>query len=144
MKTGDFIKQLAHKKIVAAIREAEKITSGEIRVFVSRKVITEVVAAAQAEFNRLGMERTRQRNAVLIFVAPNSQKFAVIGDTGVHEKCGQKFWDTLAAEMSGHFVRGDYSQGILTGIAQAGEILARHFPIQPGDKNELPDRVETD
>ena len=98
MKQTEFIQQLEHKKIVAAIREAEKKTSGEIRVFVSRKKITDAVGSAQAEFNRLGMTKTERRNGVLIFVAPASQKFAVIGDTGVHEKCGQAFWEALAAE----------------------------------------------
>ena len=144
MKPREFIDQLHNDKIVAAIRDAEKKTSGEIRVFISHKIITEVVATAQAEFDRLGMTRTKNRNGVLIFVAPGSQKFAVIGDTGVHEKCGQKFWDELAAEMSGHFAAADFSQGIIVGIRKAGEILARHFPAQPGDKNELPDKVETD
>jgi uncharacterized membrane protein len=90
------------------------------------------------------MMHTQHRNGVLIFVAPNSRKFAVIGDTGVHEKCGQKFWEALAAEMSGHFVQNDFSRGIITGIQKAGDILAQHFPAQPGDKNELPDQIETD
>ena len=144
MKPREFIDQLHNDKIVAAIRDAEKKTSGEIRVFISHKIITEVVATAQAEFDRLGMTRTKNRNGVLIFVAPGSQKFAVIGDTGVHEKCGQRYWDELAAEMSGHFAAADFSQGIIVGIRKAGEILARHFPAQPGDKNELPDKVETD
>ena len=144
MKPREFIDQLQNAKIVAAIRDAEQKTSGEIRVFISHKVITEVVATAQAEFNRLGMMQTKNRNGVLIFVAPSSQKFAVIGDTGVHEKCGQKFWDDLAAEMSGHFAAADFSQGIIVGIAKAGELLAHHFPVQPDDKNELPDKIETD
>ena len=144
MKHSEFIDQLQHPKIVEAIRAAEKKTSGEIRVFVSHKVITEVVATAQAEFNRLGMMHTQHRNAVLIFVAPNSRKFAVIGDAGVHEKCGQKFWEALAAEMSGHFAQADYSRGLIVGIQKAGELLARHFPARPGDKNELPDEIETD
>ena len=144
MKHTEFIDQLAHQHIVTAIQAAERKTSGEIRVFISHKKITEAVGSAQAEFNRLGMTRTQHRNGVLIFVAPAAQKFAVIGDTGVHEKCGQKFWDALAAEMTRHFAQADYSQGIITGIMKAGEILAQHFPAQPGDKNELPDKIETD
>ena len=144
MKPREFISQLENDKIVAAIRDAEKLTSGEIRVFISRKIITEVVATAQAEFNRLGMLHTQHRNAVLIFVAPASQKFAVIGDTGVHEKCGQPFWDELATEMSGHFAKSDFSEGLIHGIRRAGKILALHFPVLPGDNNELPDKVETD
>jgi uncharacterized membrane protein len=144
MKHSEFINQLAHDKIVKAIAAAEKKTSGEIRVFISSKKITDAVGTAQAEFNRLGMRQTQHRNAVLIFVAPNSQKFAVIGDAAVHEKCGQKFWDALAAEMSGRFGHADFSHGIILGIQKAGEILAQHFPVQPDDKNELPNQVETD
>ena len=144
MNPREFISQLDNDKIVAAIQAAERKTSGEIRVFISHKKITEVVATAQAEFNRLGMAKTQHRNAVLIFVAPNSQNFAVIGDTAVHEKCGQIFWDTLAAEMTGDFVASRYSTGIIHGIHQAGILLARHFPAQPGDQNELPDKIETD
>ncbi len=144
MKQAEFVQQLEHKKIVAAIRAAEQKTSGEIRVFISRKKITDAVGTAQSEFNRLGMTKTERRNAVLIFVAPASQKFAIIGDTGVHEKCGQKFWEVLATEMTGHFEQNDFSAGIITGIQQAGELLALHFPAQPDDKNELPDKIETD
>ena len=144
MNHREFIGELENNKIVAAIRAAEKKTSGEIRIFISSKKITEVVATAQAEFDRLGMRHTRNRNAVLIFVAPKSQKFAVIGDRGVHEKCGQGFWNELAAEMTGHFVQGDFSWGIILGIKKAGDLLAQHFPVQSGGKNELPDRIETD
>ena len=140
----EFISQLAHEKIVAAIRDAEKKTSGEIRVFISKKNVADAVAAAQSEFDRLGMTRTQHRNGVLIYVAPAARKFAVIGDTGVHEKCGQKFWDELAAEMGGHFAKTKFSDGIIHGIAHAGKILAQHFPALPGDKNELPDKIETD
>ena len=140
----EFISQLAHEKIVAAIRDAEKKTSGEIRVFISKKNVADAVATAQSEFDRLGMTQTKHRNGVLIYVAPAARKFAVIGDTGVHEKCGQKFWEELAAEMSGQFAKSSFSEGIIHGIARAGKILAQHFPAQPGDKNELPDKIETD
>ena len=144
MKSREFISQLDNDDIVRAIGAAEQKTSGEIRVFISHKLITEVVATAQSEFDRLGMMRTRHRNGVLIFVAPNSRKFAVIGDIAVHEKCGQKFWDELAAEMTRHFVNADFSSGIIHGISTAGKLLAEHFPAAPDDQNELPDKIETD
>ena len=144
MKHRDFINQLRHDDIVAAIRAAEKKTSGEIRVFISHKKIADPVAAAQAEFMRLGMTKTHHRNGVLIFVAPPARKFAVIGDEGVHQKCGDEFWRALAEEMTGHFKNSEFSAGILHGIRKAGELLAAHFPPGPGDGNELPDRVEHD
>lgn len=140
----EFINQLRHDDIVAAIQKAEKNTSAEIRVFISRKDVDDPVAAAQTQFEKLGMTRTHHRNGVLIFVAPQARKFAVIGDTAVHQRCGDAFWQALAAEMTGHFKRGDFTPGITHAIHKAGELLAAHFPAQPDDRNELPDQVEHD
>ena len=144
MKNREFLNQLNPDDIVAAIRSAEKKTSGEIRVFISRKNVGDAVAAAQAHFVRLGMTRTRQRNGVLIFVAPRARKFAIIGDTAVHQKCGESFWATLAGEMTGHFKNLKFSDGIIHGIQKSGELLAVHFPPQDTDANELPDEIEHD
>jgi uncharacterized membrane protein len=144
MKTPDFIQQLREPEIIAAIRAAEQKTSGEIRVFISDKNVTDPVAAAQEQFTRLGMAQTRDRNGVLIYVAPRSQQFAVIGDSGVHARCGAAFWQELARSMSEQFRRGDFTAGIVQGIQRAGELLGQHFPRHPDDHNELPDRVERD
>lgn len=141
MKKSVFTKQLDHPVIEAAIARAEAMTSGEIRVVVIREAAPEPVAAAQAAFTRLGMEKTRDRNGVIIFVAPESQTFAVIGDEGVHRKCGQSFWDELAAAMAGAFQHGDFTTGLVAGIERAGGLLAAHFPRRPDDTNELADGV---
>jgi uncharacterized membrane protein len=141
---NDFLKQLRHDDIVAAIRQTEQETSGEIRVFISHKRIEDAVAAGQAAFMRMGMTKTRHRNGVLLFVAPRVHKFAVIGDEAVHQKCGDVFWQALAAEMSGHFKKSDFTEGILHGVRKAGELLAAHFPPHRDDTNELPDQVEHD
>jgi uncharacterized membrane protein len=144
MRARDFITQIRDDDIVGGIRAAEQRTSGQIRVFISRKMVDDPVTAAQAAFHRLGMEKTRHRNGVLIYVAPRSRKFAVIGDAGIHKKCGDAFWQELAKAMTEFFRRSEFTQGIMHGIAKAGELLAEHFPRQPDDSNELPDRVAHD
>jgi len=144
MRVNDFLKQVRHDDIVAAVRQAESKTSGEIRVFISHKKTEDAVAAAQAAFVRMGMTQTRHRNGVLIFVAPKAHKFAVIGDEAVHQKCGDVFWQTLAAEMSGHFKKSDFTEGILHGVRKAGELLAAHFPPERGGAGKMPDEVEHD
>jgi uncharacterized membrane protein len=113
-------------------------------VFISRKSISDPVEAAKAHFGELKMERTRERNGVLIFVAPQSHNFAVIGDTAVHARCGEQFWRELASEMSAEFRRSHFTRGIVHGVRKAGELLAQHFPRRPDDENELPDNVEHD
>jgi uncharacterized membrane protein len=134
--------KIDHARVVAAIGEAESKTSGEIRVVVSRRKIAAPVAEAQKQFERLGMTATPHRNGVLILLAPRSRNFAVIGDTAVHEKCGDAFWAELAAAMTEHFKNGFFTTGLLHGIERAGALLAEHFPRAPGDKNELPNDIE--
>jgi uncharacterized membrane protein len=141
MKKSEFIQQLDHPAIEGIIAETEALTSGEIRVVVTHDPAPDPLAAAQAAFERLGMTKTKNRNAVLIFVAPASQTFAVIGDEAVHQKCGDDFWQEMAAAMSEHFKKGAYTSGLRHGIELAGALLAEHFPRQPNDANELPNTV---
>ena len=128
MHPKTFAKHLQHDEIVAAIHSAEHKTTGRIGVSISRKHVVEPVAAAQKEFLRLGMNQSLERNNVLIFVAPRAHKFAVIGDEGVHAKCGDEFWRKLADAMSGYFHKSEFTGGIVHGVQKAGELLAEHFP----------------
>jgi uncharacterized membrane protein len=129
-------------RVIAAITTAESRTSGEIRVFVCSRKTEDPVSAAEKQFERMNMTQTAARNGVQIFLAPASHTFAVVGDQGVHEKCGHSFWRELADTMTEHFKRGDFTEGLLVGIERAGALLARHFPRRPDDRNELPDSIE--
>ena len=128
MHPKEFKERLHHDGVVEAIRQAEHKTTGQIRVIVSHKHVDTPVAAAQKEFKRLGLEHSPARNGVLIFVAPRSHKFAVIGDKAVHEKCGDEFWQKLAAAMTEYFRKSEFTEGIVHGVKKAGELLAEHFP----------------
>ena len=128
MHPNEFKKRLHHDGVVEAIRQAEQKTTGEIRVIVSHKHVEAPVTEAEKEFMRLGMNESPHRNGVLIFVAPRSHKFAVIGDRAVHEKCGNEFWQKLAETMTGYFSKSEFTEGIVHGVKKAGELLAEHFP----------------
>ncbi len=147
MKARDFIAALDHPKIVAAIAAAEAKTSGEIRVNVTRQEVPDALAAARAHFAELKMENTAERNAVLILFAPRVQKFAVFGDTGVHEKCGDDFWQGVGTKMREQLRANDYTGAIVTAVERIGAVLAEHFPPRTGDGNrgnELSNEVVTD
>lgn len=141
MRTKEFMEKLEHDRIVQAIAEAEATTSGEIRVFIQRGEVGDPVGSARQQFERLGMTQTRERNAILIFVAPRAQKFAVIGDKGVHEKCGDPFWQALADAMLAHLQAHNFTDAVVHAIREAGRLLTQHFPRRPDDRNELPDTV---
>ncbi len=117
-----------HARIVEAVARAEVGTSAKIRVVVGRHRAPAPVAAAQKHFDRLGLARAPERNSVLIFLAPRSRTFAVIGDEGVHAKCGDAFWTELAAAMGVYFKAGQFTEGLEHGIGRAGALLAEHFP----------------
>ena len=144
MKPKEFIAHLDEGRVLAAIEAAEQKSSGEIRVFVSHQNVTDPLAAAQKQFEKLGMTRTRARNGVLLFFAPVTQKFAVIGDAGIHEKCGPAFWEELTRTMEPDLKSGHFTEAVLAAVQGAGDALARHFPRAPGDINELPNRIERD
>jgi uncharacterized membrane protein len=145
MKPSAFLSTLDHDRIVAGIKEAEARSRAEIRVHVSSLKVDDAQKAAAAQFDKLGMAATAERNGVLIYVAPASQRFAVIGDTGIHERCGQPFWEDVAAAMQEDFRQARFTDGILKGVSQAGQALATHFPrTERADVNELADEVSED
>ena len=142
MRTREFLSNLEHDRIVQAIREAESKTSGEIRVFLQRgKLSADPVVAAQKKFHQLRMHKTQERNAVLIFVAPRAHKFAVVGDTAIHEKCGEQFWQSIVEGMRTHLQNEKFSHALVEAIHEIGNVLAAHFPGTPGNANELPDEI---
>src|SRR5206468_10824447 len=145
MRTRDILRRLEHARIMSAIREAESKTSGEIRVYIQRgKFDTDPVMVAQKKFQRLAMYKTRERNAVLIFVAPRAHKFAVVGDQAIHEKCGEQFWQQVVDGMRVHFQNEKFSHALTEAINEVGKVLAAHFPGGSTDKNELPDEIGED
>ncbi|HEX6739396.1 MAG TPA: TPM domain-containing protein [Vicinamibacteria bacterium] len=142
MKPTQFVKDLDHNRIVDAIRGAETASRGEIRVHVAREPVEDARRAAAVQFEKLGMTATAERNGVLVYVAPASRSFAVIGDSGVHERCGDAFWSGLAQAMEQAFREGRFTEGIVEVVGRVGEALAAHFPRLGGaDVNELPDEV---
>jgi len=136
-------KCLDERQVVEAIQEAERATSGEIRVSVAPFFWGSVEKVADKAFHRLGMEKTADHNGVLIFLVPSRKRFVVLGDSGIHANVGQAFWEDVAACLSGEFHQGHFTEGLVAGVRMVGERLAEHFPWKgEADINELPDDVD--
>jgi uncharacterized membrane protein len=142
MRTREFLSKLEHDRIIQAIGEAESKTSGEIRVLIQRgKLKSDPLVAARKKFHRLGMHKTRERNAVLIFVAPRVHKFAVVGDEAIHRKCGNEFWQRIVEGIRTHFRNEKFSDALVEAVREIGDVLATDFPKTRSDTNELPDNL---
>jgi uncharacterized membrane protein len=125
------------KILVDAIALAEKNTSGEIRVHIEKKCAGDALERAKIVFEKLGMTATEARNGVLIYIAEESHKFAILGDAGIHQKVGHDFWDHSKDVMLSHFKKGAFVEGIKEAVLSCGEALKKHFPYQNNDANEL-------
>jgi uncharacterized membrane protein len=141
-----FLDRLDHDRIVEAIRAAESRSRGEIRVHASNRAVADVQKAAARQFEKLGMAGTAEGTGVLIFVAPLSRNFAILGDHGIHARCGDELWREVAAAMEKDFRAGRFGDGIIKAVERAGEVLAQHFPRISGvaDRDELPNTVTED
>jgi uncharacterized membrane protein len=129
--------------IVKAIRHAEHQTSGEVRVYVeSRCSWVDAIDRTAEIFYSLKMEKTEQRNAVLVYVAVKDRQLAVFGDEGIHTKVGDEYWNNVVGEMLASFNTNNYAEGISNCVIQIGDALKTHFPFnRETDKNELPDEI---
>ena len=143
MKPDAFEAALDDERLVAAIREAETRSRGEIRVHVAEHEVADPASEAAFVFERLGMADTRERTGVLLFVAPESQSITVIGDRDAHELCGDAFWEAVVQAVREEFRAGRFTEGIVGAVRAIAAELERHFPRRPGetDRNELPDSV---
>jgi uncharacterized membrane protein len=127
--------------IANAITEAEKATAGEIRIAVEKNCKGDAFERATKYFSELGMDKTSKHNGVLIYLAYEDHKFAIIGDSGINRLVPPDFWETTKVAMKAHFMAGNICDGIIAGIALAGEKLSLFFPYESGDVNELPNDV---
>lgn len=129
--------------LVAAIRQAEITTSGEIRVHLEDTCPTpEPLDRAAQVFAELGMHRTAQRNGVLFYLAWQTRQFAVIGDSGINSAVPDDFWEVTKEAVLSHFRAHDYVTGLDKGIRLVGEQLRRYFPYNAAtDRNELDDSI---
>lgn len=141
MKIENFFSDAEKKAIQKAIADAELNTSGEIRVHIDRTCSGDPVKSAIELFEQLNMHQTEQRNGVLFYLALETKKFAIVGDTGIDQIVATDFWDSIKETVITHFKAQQFTEGLCEGIRMAGEKLKEHFPFQKGDTNELSDEI---
>jgi uncharacterized membrane protein len=142
-KRKEFFNAEEKNRIVDAIRNAERMTSGEVRVFVeSRCSYMDAIDRAAELFYNLQMDETDDHNAVLVYVAMKDHQLAVFGDEGIHKKVGDTYWNAEVQKMISSFNKENYADGIKEVVTDIGEALTKHFPYNNDtDKNELPDDI---
>jgi len=142
MKIKHFLNNVEHGRIHQAIKAAEEGTSGDIVLFISQCGAKDPLTAANHQFRKLKLETATDKNSLLIFLAPKTQTFAVVGGTELHAKVGQVWWDELIALLTSHFKEGRYTDGLVAAIERSGHALKTHFPATAPDRTGQHDIVE--
>lgn len=144
MKASEFFTKEQQAQILTAVKEAEKATSGEIRVHIETSFKGDVLDRAAWVFGKLGMHKTAERSGVLFYLAVNDRKFAIIGDRGINAKVPGGFWDEISQLLQKNFKENKFTEGLSEGILLAGQQLKTHFPYSKDDVNELSDEISFD
>lgn len=141
-KVEDFLSAEEEQEIIDAIRKAEQTTSGEIRVHIENHTDKDTFDRTLEVFHLLKMDNTQLRNGVLIYVAVSDKTFVIYGDQGINDVVPANFWDSTRDAMRHQFKQGNFKQGLIEGILQAGLELQKHFPWDADtDINELPNEI---
>jgi uncharacterized membrane protein len=140
-RVARFLTKAEEQEIVEAILEAERNTSGEIRVHIEGACGGNPMARAQELFYLLKMDNTKNNNGVLIYVAIHDRKFAIYGDIGINKAVPEGFWDETRDILQSHFKESAFSKGLVKGILKAGKALKSYFPWNPTDINELGNEI---
>ena len=140
-KTEDFLTKVEEQEIVLSIVEAEKNTSGEIRVHIEQHTEKSSLERAQEVFFELKMDETQDRNGVLFYICLSDKKFAILGDKGINEAVESDFWDCTKDTVITNFKEGNFKKGLVEGILRAGERLKKYFPFQSDDNDELSNEI---
>lgn len=140
-KVEQFLTAEEEQTIVDAIRSAEELTSGELRVHIEANCSGNIDARTIEVFETLQMHQTAERNGVLIYVAVLDKAFAIYGDDGINRKVDLEFWNSTKDIMQNYFKAGKFTKGLTQGILKAGEELSRFFPCSDSDVNELPNTI---
>lgn len=141
MSPEKYFTQEQKNAMISAIQQAEKDTSGEIRIHIENQTKKEVLDRATEVFAELKMHKTALRNGVLIYVAVEDKKLAILGDAGINAKVPGDFWDEIKNHMVEKFKAGQVCEGICEAVLKAGQVLKTDFPCQEDDVNELPDEI---
>lgn len=141
MGVRKYFSEADRQQIMNAIREAEKNTSGEIRVHAELHCPGDVLDRAAYIFKKLEMHKTQLRNGVLFYLAVEDRKFAILGDVGINSKVPDNFWESTRDAVLALLKEGKLAEGLSVGIRMAGEKLKEYFPYHEDDVNELSDEI---
>lgn len=142
MPARQFLTEDEEQQIVKAINAAEQKTSGEVRVHIEHHCKGDALERAAHLFHDLGMDETKLKNGVLIYIATEDHKASVYAGKGIHKKVEDDFWNDVLQILINHFKKEQYEEGIEEAVHKVGDKLEELFPYnQKGNLDELSNEI---
>jgi putative membrane protein len=94
---------------------------------------------AREQFHALGLDQTRGRTGILLFVSVAERYVEILADRGIDEKVPGGTWTQIVADFTRHVREDRIADGFVVALTACGTPLISHFPRAAGDQNELPD-----
>jgi uncharacterized membrane protein len=135
------IDQEKRDRLKQEIETAEKLTTGEIRVFLEDTCTVDILDRTAFLFDQLNMQNTKQRNGVLIYLSLKDHKFSIIGDAGINAQVNENYWEEIKNKMTPFFISDQLEEGIVFAIKEVSKVLQKYFPYHHTDVNELSDKI---
>ena len=144
----------AMDRIAAAIAMSESCHTAEVCFAVEATLpwgalLRGVEARQRAEgaFAQLKVWDTAANNGVLVYLLMADHRIEIVADRGLAGRVSEAQWRGVCQLMEERLRAGGHANesmadGVVAGIEAAGDLLAEHFPQDPGgvDEDELPNQ----
>ncbi|BBL60737.1 TPM domain-containing protein [Methylomonas koyamae] len=99
---------------------------------------------ARAIFQKGGIQHTKDKTGFLVYCSLLERRVFLLADRGLQLAVPQEVWQELQSEFDGIFGDSQPEQSLLRALEKTAAAFARYLPVQDGDINELPDRLDID
>ena len=141
---SDYFSESDLERIEKAVSDAEKNTSGEIKVVIrmdfDKEFSGDIDRQALHDFDAHGLANTRDKTGVLVLMVLSAKQFKILADKGIYEKAGKWYFEEIALAAGIMFMTGRFADGLVEAVAEIGRKLAFHFPRKSDDTDELPNK----
>jgi len=129
------------EKLQNKIALLETFTSAEIKIVFCKSAWFGIVSKAKKVFQKLNMDKTSNRNAVLILIVEKDKELLIYGDQGINTHLNESYWSDIRDDMIDLFKSGQYYTGLSIGVEKIAQSLIQYFPIQENDINEVSNEI---
>lgn len=100
-----------------------------------------VSEAALFSFYESGLNRTKDKTGILIFISLLEKEVCILGDKGINDKLPQDHWEESVKKIVQGIKKGEATKAVIDVVNNNISVLEKHFPAKPDNFDEIPNDV---